>query len=405
MSKGTGKGKRSGAALGGLVLTTFLVVMVAAAAGWFGAWYYYDEQRKVSRQRLLDAVEWSPERVARDDAKNDCDGARLREESELRQKEVSAFELSKLVGFNQAPSQARARGLSRTIKQLKPSQVAFLESYGCAENSALARDGREQQLSGVVSASGYAVGSWIDSDRIPNLFKVLWIGRDIQATEGLYQFQEGTQVMDVAYTTLADHLESGALDVQLDSTAKTLEKLIANEESAQLQWQAGARTLLADLYGTEWDQNPPTPLRARVMVESVDGLVDGLNAMPDVASQPYPERKQSMTKWLEENDMTDWDPRFSGFGKAGMQIDAEATRTHAKGRALLVGIGLRKFKKQRGYCPRELEDLVEMKMLGELPLDPITNQPFTYDARTCSIQSGEIEPGGAITIRAMPEES
>lgn len=399
------KGKRGGAALGGLVLTTFLVVMVLAAAGWFGAWYYYDEQRKIARQRLLDAVEWAPERVARDDATNDCDAGRMREESELRQKEVSAFELSKLVGFNQAPSQARARGLQRTLKQLKPSQVAFLESYSCAQNSALVRDGREQQLSGVVSASGVAVDSWIDTDHIPSLFQVLWIGRDIQATEGLYQFQEGVQVMDVAYTTLADHLASGALDVQLNSTARTLQKLIANEESAQLQWQAGARTLLADLYGQEWDQNPPTPLRARVMVESVDDLVKGLNAMPDVASQPYPERQQSMKTWLKENDMTDWDPRFSGFGKTGMEIDAEATRVHTKGRALLIGTALRAFRKQRGYCPRELEDLVELKMIDALPLDPIANAPFTYDARACSVTSAALEPHGAVTVRAMPEET
>ncbi|MCB9673811.1 MAG: hypothetical protein H6737_01765 [Alphaproteobacteria bacterium] len=382
MSNGNG----SGIALGGLVFATVLGVLAVAAGTWFGgAWYYGQERIKV-RDRVLATADWSPQRVSRNWS-GDCDAGRLREEAESLFGDVGAFDVGKVDRFKEAPSDQRARELTRTLKELQPSVDAFLSAADCSENSRLVRTGSEQQPSGPVITRAILVGSWVDADRVPDLRKALWVGRDIQAAGGLYEFKEGAAVMESAYIALGHALAEGYLDGQLEEVQAELQLLADNEDSAQLHWRAGARLLLADLLGADWEANPPTPLRAKAMLESMDGVIASLESMPDVASKPYPERHKVMKEWVAEHDMSTWDSKFRGFGKAGVQVDGLATETHARGRALLIAVALQRYKRQRGSCPRELEELVTGGLLAAIPTDPLGDAPFTYDRDSCRVTS------------------
>jgi hypothetical protein len=396
------KGNKS-TALGGLVFATLVGALGVAAGAWFGMSYHYGQVRHEVAERVLATADWSPERVEREGLTDDCSAANLREEAERLMGNVDVFEVSKVDRFGSSPTAQRARELSRTLRALEPATKAFLAAYACNGIGRFARTGREQQLSGPLLAKAIGAASWIDDERSADLMKVVWVGRDTQASAGLYEFMEGARIMAAAYGTLARRLEEGALDPMLDPLMADLEKLIAHEESAQNHWRAGSRVLLADLLGPEWDANPPTPLHARAMIESMDDILASLDNMPKLASAPYPERYATMETWIAEHDMSAWDQKFQGFGDAGLKADALATHAHALGRALYLGAALRKYRRSRGYCPRELDDLVDAKVVPAVPRDPVAAAPFTYDRRACSLTSAAdptgIEP---IVVHAIP---
>jgi hypothetical protein len=393
-------GNTSGVAVGGFLFGTLFVVLAVAAGGWFGMAYHYGQQRLEVRDRVLATAEWTPQRVQRAGMTADCDAGRLREEAEARLADVGVFDLGKVDRFPAAPNDQRARELQRTIKQMDPGIQAFLQASECSANSRFARLGREQSLSGPLLARAIQVDAWLEPARVPDLQKVLWVGRDIQATGGLYEFREGALVMDAAYTGLQRSLATGDADASLDAIQAQLVALVGAEESAQLQWRAGARILLADLLGPEWDANPPTPLRARAMIDSMDDVIASLEAMPDVANQPFPARRQAMTEWAEKHDMSTWDQRFRGFGKAGVEIDELATQVASRGRALLIAVALRNLKKKKGSCPKDLEELVTAGILTAIPIDPVTDAPFTYDRDACRVTSTAGE-SHAVTASAV----
>ncbi len=401
MSNGSSGG---GIALGGLAFATVVGALAVMAGAWFGGSYYYSQERLKVREQVLATAEWNPERVQRE-FPVECDAGALRAEAEEQMKDVSKFDLGKVDRFLASPNEQRARELARTVKTLRPALDAFLEAAKCQENGRLTRTGSEQRTSGPVLTRALVVKAWNRGDGLDDLRQALWVGRDIQASGGLYEFEEGAQVMSAAYDGLSHALEEGQLDGQLKSLQMQLEQLMAEEDSAQLHWRSGARVLLADLLGPEWDANPPTPLRARAILESMDEVIASLESMPDVAKEPFPARHQAMKKWVAEHDMSTWDQKFRGFGKAGVRIDGVSTRTHAYGRALYIGVGLRRYRKARGRCPRELEDLVEGGILGSIPIDPIANAPFTYDDKTCTVTSAAPPVGGSeVRVSAIPTE-
>ncbi|MEZ4319254.1 MAG: hypothetical protein R3F61_17205 [Myxococcota bacterium] len=382
MSKGNG----GGIALGGLAFATVVGVLVVAAGSWFGGSYYYGQERLKVRERVLATADWSPERVKRNWS-GDCDSGKLREEAERLMADVGAFDVGKVDRFKEAPNDQRARELKSTLKQLDPAVQAFLQAGTCQENNRLARLGTEQQTSGPVITRAILVSSWTDPERLGDVRTALWVGRDIQASGGLYEFKEGAEVMESAYIALHHALAEGYADGVLESLQGQLEQLMQNEDNAQLHWRAGARLLLADVLGADWDSNPPTPLRARAMLESMDGVIESLESMPDVANQPYPVRHATMKEWVAAHDMSTWDLKFRGFGKAGLQVDGLSTHVHSLGRALYIAVGLRRYKKARGSCPRELEDLVKDGILTSIPEDPLGAAPFTYDRDSCRVTS------------------
>lgn len=390
-------------ALGGLVFATMVGVLGVAAGAWFGMSYHYGQVRHEVAAKVMATADWSPVRIERPDAVNDCSAANMREEAERLLGDVDVFEISKVDRFDAAPTAQRARELSRTIRSLEPATRAFLESYGCKEIGRLARTGREQQLSGTLLAKAIAVSSWTDATKGADLRRVVWVGRDTQASAGLYEFIEGAEIMDAAYDALAHRLAEGALDPMLDDLMHDLKILMANEESAPLHWRAGSRVLLGDLLGPDWDANPPTPLHAKAMIESMDDILASLDAMPNLATAPYPERHEVMSKWVAEHDMSAWDQKFQGFGTAGITADSVATRTHALGRAVYIGAAIRKFRRNRGYCPRELDELVSTNIVESVPLDPLANEPFTYDRASCSLISVEGLTGlDPVKVQATP---
>lgn len=394
-------GNSSGIALGGLVFATVLGVLIVAAGTWFGGAYYYGQQRIEVREKVLATAKWSPTRIERERSA-DCDAGKMRQEAESLLKDVGLFEVGKVDRFREAPTTQRARELSRTMREMKPALDAFLAAADCQENGRLARTGKDQQLSGVVLTRALLTESWIEPERVSDLRKALWIGRDIQATDGLYEFREGALVMESAYQALQYALAQGELDDQLTDFQGQLNILVGSEESAQLQWRSGARIILADVLGEDWDNNPPTPLRARAMLESMDEVIASLESMPDIANQPYPERHKAMKDWVAKHDMSTWDQKFRGFGKAGLQADGLATRTNAWGRALYLAVGLRRYKLARGGCPRSLEDLLKGEYVASIPIDPLAEAPFTYDRASCRITSADpLLKGEPVSVSAI----
>lgn len=395
--------KSMSAAIRGLGFATLVGVLFVAAGAWFGLSYHYGEVRKEVAQRVVATAEWQPRRVERTDATADCSAANLRQEAERLLEDVDVFELSKIERFDTAPSAQRARELSRTVRDMTPAIKAFLEAYTCREVGRLPREQGEQQLSGPILAKAIGITTWMDTERIEDVRRVIWIGRDTQAAPGIYAFMEGARVMEAAYASLAQRLPQGELDRQLESLMPELDRLRLNEESAQLHWRAGARVLISDLLGPDWDANPPTPLHAKEILESMDEILASMEQMPNVAAAPYPERYETMKAWIAEHDLSAWGPKFGGFGEAAIEADALATHAHAQGRALYIGGALRQYRRRRGYCPRELGDLVETGVVEAVPLDPIAEAPFQYDQKACSLTSAPTPNGLApVVVKAIP---
>lgn len=394
-------GRPKGLAFGGIAFGAMFIVLATAAGGWFGMAWHYGELRKEVRERVLTTADWTPERVERAETTSDCDAARMREEAESRLSTVGVFDLGKVERFPAAPNDQRARELKRVLRDMEPAVAAFLEASTCSANSRVPRSGREQQLASVQITRGIQVEAWLDGGRVADLQRALWVGRDIQATGGLYEFREGSLVMEGAYTGLGRAVAVGHVDGSLDALIAQLEKLRESEDSAQLHWRAGARILLADLLGPEWDANPPTPLRARAMLDSMDEVIESLEGMPDVANLPYVERRKAMTAWADRHDMRTWDQRFRGFGKAGVEVDELATRVASRGRAVLIAAALRAFRAKRGACPRELSELVDAGLLTSVPSDPLSDAPFTYDRPDCRVTSPAGDAASALTASAV----
>lgn len=395
--------KSISSAVRGLGFATLVGALFVAAGAWFGLSYHYGQLRHEVAERVVATAEWQPKRVERADATEDCSAANLREEAERLLEDIDVFELSKIERFDTSPSAQRARELSRTIRDMNPAIKAFLEAYTCQEVGRLPRERGEQQLSGPILAKAVAVAAWNDPERADDLRKVAWIGRDTQAAPGIYAFIEGARTMEAAYDGLAQRLAEGELDRQLEPLMAELETLRLNEESAQLHWRAGARVLIADLLGPDWDANPPTPLHAKEILESMDEILESMEGMPNVAAAPYPERYDTMKAWIADHDLSAWGPKFQGFGEAAIEADAIATHAHAAGRALYIGGAIRRFRRSRGYCPRQLEDLVGAKIVEAVPFDPFTEVPFTYDAKACTITSAKSPTGlEPVEVKATP---
>ncbi|MCB9668756.1 MAG: hypothetical protein H6736_06510 [Alphaproteobacteria bacterium] len=390
-------------AISGLFFATIVGALGVLAAGWFGMSYHYGNLRHEVAKKVVATADWQPKRVAREDATADCAAANMREEAERLLSEVDVFEVSKVERFDTSPSAQRARELARSVRAMEPASRAFLEAYACKEVGRLSRSGREQQLSGPILTKAVGVAIWNDPERAADLRKLLWVGRDVQATPGIYEFMEGAEIMEAAYKALAQRLPSGELDRDMDPLMAEITRLMANEESAQLHWRAGARVLLGDLLGPDWDANPPTPMHAKQIVESMDEILASLEEMPNLASAPYPKRHEAMSAWIAQHDLSAWGPKFAGYGEAGVTADAMATHAHAYGRALLIGAAIRKYRRTRGVCPRELSDL-EGGILEKVPLDPIAAAPFTYDSKACTITSAKTPTGlDAVVVQAKPE--
>ncbi len=394
----------STSALGGLIFATVVGALGVAAAGWFGLSYHYGELRHEVAQRVMSSADWSPQRVPRNDATADCSAANLRQEAERLLDDVDVFELSKIQRFRTAPKAQRARELGRTLRSMEPSFKAFLEAYGCKGLGRLPRSRRQQQLSGPLITDALGVALWLDPARVDDLRKALWIGRDIQSSSGIYEFIEGALVMEAAAAGLALRLPEGDLDPHLDTLIDELQEFVRHEESAYQHWRAGARVLIGDLLGPDWDANPPTPLQAKAILESMDDVLNSLDALPDLTDAPYAERHRALTAWTAEHDLGVWGPKFEGFGEAGIEADARTTHAQAQVRALLVGLALRAFYRSRGYCPRKLDDLQRYGLLDAVPADPIADAPFDYDPRACAVRSASTPTGlPAIVVRARPE--
>ena len=355
------------------------------------------------RDRVLATADWEPQRLERSDALADCDAGRLREESERLLKDLRAFDIGKVVRFDASPSTQNARELKRVLTPMKPAMKAFLGAYDCKENGTLVRRSNDPQFPGTIAAKAIIADRWVHVDDLQAVRRVMWIGRDIQATKGFFEFREGTEVMDTAYHTLGLQLQKGNLDGELESLQSDLQILTSNEESAQLQWRAGARLLLADILGPDWEKNPPTPIRMKAMLEMMDGIIGSLQRLPDVANLPYEERVPRMKAWIERNDMSNWGSKFQGFGEAGIEVDEYSTVVANRGRTLLIAIALRRYYLKYRSCPRSLDDLTKRGFLEVIPKDLTTEKPFEYDRSSCEITSGTPKFGGEVVSASALE--
>ena len=398
-SVSTHQSKRS---LSGVFFTSMILALGVTAIAWVGMTIHYNGLREEAQVKLKDHERWEPLRVERDDTDHDCESAKYREEAGELLKEVSRFEVGKVTAFRAAPSEQRARELSRTLGTFDRSTQTFLEAYPCNRAGRLRRDEIPNRFPTEVLVEAIGVQSWNDREVASSLRKSLWIGRDIQSGGGLYEFVEGARVMDHAYRYLEHRLVAGDLDRELDAYIDDFRRLTVYEDSAVMHWKAGAFVVLEDLIGVDWEETPPTPIRARQILGALDevtGQLDGISE--EWVQNPYKERVQFLATWNSQVEQSHWDRKLLNLSEMAIRADTISTQAHARGRGMLIAAALRRYRRNRGGCPAALNGLVSAKILEEVPLDPIAGKPFAYDRNECSVTSEAPEKGMPVVVRAI----